>query len=488
MTAFLLVLFLPLFGVLSFIFIGRTRAVGYINLWLSVLIFLASILLTTQFLQNNQPLFFFHQQFMLDAFNLCLIDLTTFIFMTVAYFSLHYMHHSLQQERIKKTHLHLYYVMYQSFCFSLLLALTTNNIGLLWVALEAATLTTVLLVSLYRTPEAIEAAWKYFILCIVGIALALFGTIFVYFSARNIIVNPNDALLWSILFKQANLLNAPVIKIAFVFLLIGYGTKIGLVPLHYWLPDAHSESPAPMSALLSGLLLNVGLYALIRFKLLVDPILTHHTAGSLMIVFGLLSFITACFLLYRQKNIKRLFSYSSIEHMGLITFAFGLNSALATFAGLFYMIIHSLLKSGIFMTIGHVIQITKTQDMEKIRGLIQLQPTTGWCLLIGTLAISGLPPFALFNSEVMLFIATVQHHLGLCLLLLVGLLLSLGGLLRAIQPLVYGKSPQPETPTRLYSLPILLHLLLALIFSFYVPPFLSHLLSQATSLISGGQL
>lgn len=482
------VLLIPFIGLLLFACIGRARSIGYWNLIFSCLTFSASSALTVFFLSQNKTLFFFHQQFMIDSFNLCLIDLTTFIFMTVAYFSLHYMHHHVREERIHKAHLHLYYVMYQTFCFTLLLALSTNNIGILWVALEGATLATVLLVSLYRTPEAIEAAWKYFILCIVGIALALFGTILVYFSAKSAIIDNNEALLWSVLFQHASLLDANVIHIAFVFLLIGYGTKIGLVPMHYWLPDAHSESPAPMSALLSGLLLNVGLYALVRFKMLVDPVLERHTAGNLMMVFGLISFLVACLFLYRQRNIKRLFSYSSIEHMGLITFAFGANSSLATFAALFYMMMHSLIKSGLFMTVGYVIQLMKTQDMEKIRGLIQVQPLLGWSLLIGTLAISGLPPFGIFNCEVMLVASIISSHLVLSMILIIGFLLGLGGLLKHIQPMVYGQPRPEEAPIRIYFLPIGLHLTLALVLALYIPPFFYRLLVQATSLISGNPL
>ncbi|MBB1078260.1 hydrogenase 4 subunit F, partial [Rhodoferax sp. 4810] len=278
--------------------------------------------------------------------------------------------------------------MYQGFLFTMLVALSTNNLGILWVAVEGATLATVLLVSLYRTPESIEAGWKYFIICGVGISQALLGTILVYFAAVRIIPVHEDGLLWTVLQQHAGQMDAGVLSLAFVFLLVGYGTKVGLVPLHNWLPDAHSEGPTPMSAILSGLLLNIALYAVVRFKMLVDPALGNHLAGNMMMAFGMLSFSVAGLLLHRQNDVKRMFSYSSIEHMGLMTFAFGIGGPLATFGALLHMIVHSLTKSAIFITVGHATHVAGTQLMSQIRGLIRTQPFVGWGLLIGTCAIA----------------------------------------------------------------------------------------------------
>lgn len=276
-----------------------------------------------------------------DVFNVYLVALTAFVGLTTAIFSRPYMLHELERGRVNRKRLQLYHAMYQGFLLAMLLALVTNNLGILWVAMEAATLATVLLVSLYRTPESVEAAWKYFVLCGVGIAQALFGTVLVFFAAERVIENRDDALLWSVLHTHAGQLEPAVLTLAFVFLLVGYGTKVGLVPLHNWLPDAHSEGPTPMSAVLSGLLLNVALYALVRLKMLVDGSLESNLAGYLMMGFGLLSFMVASLFLHRQRDIKRMFSYSSIEHMGLMTFAFGLGGPLATFGALLHMTVHS---------------------------------------------------------------------------------------------------------------------------------------------------
>ena len=201
-----------------------------------------------------------------------------------------------------------------------------------------------------------------------------------------------------------------MLSLAFVFLLVGYGTKVGLVPLHNWLPDAHAEGPTPVSAVLSGLLLNVALYAVVRCKVLVDGALHTTFAGDLMMGFGLLSVVVAAFLLSRQKDIKRLFAYSSIEHMGIITFAFGMGGPVANFAGLLHMTVHSLTKSAIFFAVGHAAQKAGTQMMDDIRGLITISPTIGWGLMLGTLAILGMPPFGVFASEFLILTTAMREQ------------------------------------------------------------------------------
>src|SRR5439155_7714885 len=260
-------------------------------------------------------------QFFVDPFNVFLVALTAFVGFTTSIFSRPYMKIEQQHGRLTAARLRLYHSMFQLFNFTMLLALLTNNMGILWVALEAATLSTVLLVSLYRTRASLEAAWKYFILCGVGIAQALFGTILLYFAAeQHLGQNGMTALLWTHLNTVKGQLEPRVLGLAFVFLLVGYGTKVGLAPLHNWLPDAHAEGPTPVSAVLSGLLLNVALYAVVRCKVLVEGSLQSSFARELLMGFGLLSVVVAAFLLSRQKDVKRLFAYSSIEHMGIITF------------------------------------------------------------------------------------------------------------------------------------------------------------------------
>src|SRR5438874_4195669 len=259
-----------------------------------------------------------------DDLNNVFIVLTTFVGFTTSVFSASYIGHELEIGRLTSRHLRFYHAMYQLLMFAMNLGLTANNIGLMWVAIEMATLTTVLMVGIYRTHEALEAAWKYFILGSVGIALALFGTILVYMAARPVIGEGLDAMVWTVLVERAKGFDPALLNVAFVFLLLGYGTKVGLAPLHAWLPDAHAEGPTPISAVLSGLLLNVALYAVLRFKILLAVNPTAIAPGPLMVILGLVSCVFAAFMLYRRRDIKRMFAYSSIEHMGIIVFAFGM--------------------------------------------------------------------------------------------------------------------------------------------------------------------
>ena len=375
-------------------------------------------------------------------------------------------------DRLKAANLRLYHSMYQAFSFTMLLALTANNLGLMWVAVEGATLTTVLMVSLYRTHEAIEAAWKYFILCGVGIALALFGTILVYLTAQPSMGEGMAAMTWSELLPRAHEFRPQLLNLAFVFLLIGYGTKVGLAPLHAWLPDAHAEGPTPISAVLSGLLLNVALYAVLRFKILMAANAEAIAPGRLMIAMGLSSLIFAALMLYRRRDIKRLFAYSSIEHMGIITFAFGMGGPLANFAGLLHMTMHSLTKSAIFFAVGHIAQAKGTQKIADLRGLTVTHPALGWGLIIGVLAIAGLPPFGIFMSEFLVVTSTfarTSFHGLLAIPLAIGLLLAFGALILRLQGIAFGEPDGPGQPVSASLLPMYLHLALVLAAGLYLP-------------------
>ncbi|WP_020161205.1 hydrogenase 4 subunit F [Methylobacter marinus] len=483
MIAAYLVLLIPLTGMAFFALAGHRADSGAWNIRLNAVNLIATLWLAINVLREGTILSA-GKAFLIDPFNVYLIVLTAFVGLTTAIFSAPYMAHEMETGRLNDARLKLYHAMYQGFMLSMYLVLTTNNMGILWVAMEGATLATVLLVSLYRTPESVEAAWKYFILCGVGIAQALFGTILLYYAAEQI-GSEENALLWSVLYENADKLNPEVLKIAFVFLLIGYGTKIGLVPLHNWLPDAHSEGPTPMSAVLSGLLLNDALYAVVRNKMLVDGATQSDMAGFLMMGFGLLSFLVGALFLHRQKDIKRLFSYSSIEHMGMMTFAFGIGGPLATFAALLHMTVHSLTKSAIFVTVGHASQLAGTQNMEKIRGLIKTQPAIGWGLLIGTVSIAGFPPFGVFTSEFLVLLATMRSYPWLAPLLLLGIGIAFAGLFRHIQPIVYGDRPEGQQPIKANLWPVMIHLGLVLWLGLAIPGFLADWFSQATLLISG---
>jgi len=489
MTALMATVLTPLLAAIVLAIIRPLRVAGWINVGSSAVACAASLLLAWQVGQVGEIA---GATFRVDAFNVYLVALTALVGLTTSIFSRPYMQYVCESGMTSERGLRLYHSMYQAFMFTMLLALTTDNLGILWVAVEGATLATVLLVSLYRTPEAIEAAWKYFILCGVGIALALFGTVLTYFAARNLVSGADPGLTWSELYRQASGLEPVVMSLAFVFLLVGYGTKVGLVPMHQWLPDAHSEGPTPMSAVLSGLLLNVALYALVRLKMLVDGSLSSaenpHLAGQLLMGFGMVSFLVAGLFLHRQRDVKRMFSYSSIEHMGLMTFAFGLGGPLATFGGLLHMLVHSLTKSAIFVTVGHAAHIAGTQRIDRIRGLIRTQPAVGWSLLIAVAAIAGFPPFGVFTSEFLLLTATMNAQPWLTLALLSGLGIAFAGLFRHLQPMVYGTAPEGQQPVHANMIPVVFHLALVLWLGLAIPGFLADWLNRATVLISGSHL
>ncbi len=410
-----------------------------------------------------------------DDFSVVMLTLTTFVAFTSSLFSAGYVGYERCAGRLTSNGERLYHVMYQCLMFALNLALLANNIGLMWVAIELATLTAVLMVGLYRTPQALEAAWKYFMLGSVGVALALFGTILVYFAAAGAVGEGLEAMSWTVLVARAGAFEPSLLNLAFVFLLLGYGTKMGLAPMHAWLPDAHAEGPTPITAVLSGLLINVSLYVVLRFKMVLAASPQALPPGPLMIGLGLLSVTIATLMLYRRRDIKRLFAYSSIEHMGIAAFAFGMGGPLANFAGLLHMAMHSLTKSAIFFAVGHIVQVKGSQQISDIRGLSESHPVLGWGLTMGVLAIAGMPPFGVFTSEFMLISATFARAPVPTLILIAGLLVALGALLLRLNEMVFGEPVFSELaggkePFSGTVLPLTLHLILVLVAGLWLPP------------------
>ena len=405
-----------------------------------------------------------------DDLNVAFIVLSTFVGFTTSVFSGSYIAHELEVDRLTPAYLRFYHAMYQTLMFAMNLALLSNNIGLMWVAVELATLTTVLMVGIYRTPAALEAAWKYFLLGSVGIALALFGTILVYLAARSVVGEGLDAMAWNVLVERAADFDPALLNLSFVFLLLGYGTKVGLAPLHAWLPDAHAEGPTPISAVLSGLLLNVALFAVLRFKTIMSANPGALAPGPLMVSLGLLSVVFASFMLYRRHDIKRMFAYSSIEHMGIITFAFGMGGPLANFAGLLHMTLHSLTKSAIFFCVGHIAQVKGTQQMAEIRGLTVSHPVLGWGLVLGVVAIVGLPPMGIFTSEFLIVTSTFAREPVLAVVLGLSILVALGALLARLNGLAFGDPHGSSEPSKASYVPVFAHLALVFAAGIWLPP------------------
>jgi hydrogenase-4 component F len=458
----IMILLVPLLAAALLSFVSDYRLSARINVAASLLAFLAALL----------PLFdrpAAGPYLAVDDLNIVFILLNTFVGLTTSAFSASYIGHELASGRLTPSYLRFYHAMFQLMLFGMNLALLANNIGLMWVAVELATLTTVMMVGIYRTHEAIEAAWKYFILGSVGIALALFGTILIYIAARPVIGEDMGAMIWTVLITRARDFDPALLNVAFIFLLLGYGTKVGLAPMHAWLPDAHAEGPTPISAVLSGLLLNVALYALLRFKLLLAANPGAIAPGPLMIALGLVSLIFAAFMLYRRRDIKRMFAYSSIEHMGITVFAFGIAGPLGNFAGLLQMTMHSLTKSAIFFSVGHIAQVKGTQRIADMGGLTVSHPLLGWSLIAGVAAIAGLPPFGVFTSEFLLISSTFAVHPLLTVLLVAGLLISFGALFLRVVAVAFGEPRGPTAPATASYLPMAGHLALVLIAGVWLP-------------------
>jgi hydrogenase-4 component F len=316
------------------------------------------------------------------------------------------------------------------FTFTMLVAVTSNNVGVMWIAVEATTITSAMLIPLHVSKASVEASWKYILIGSIGIALAFGGTVLAYFDFVNLAGRQDAALNWTVLMTSASRLHPEVMQIAFVFILIGYGTKAGLAPMHTWLPDAHSEAPAPLSAMMSGVLLAVALYAVIRWEAVVNAAAGTGFTDGLFIALGVLSIVIAAFSLMIQRNFKRMLAYSSIEHMGLACVGLALGP-LGTFAAMLHLLNHTLAKSMMFFLAGRVLHRYGTTEIGEVSGLLKVMPWTGGLFAAGTLAVIGLPPFGLFISEFALFRAGFAAGrpwlMGLVLALLVVAFVSMIG-------------------------------------------------------------
>lgn len=329
------------------------------------------------------------------------------------------------------------------FLFTMMAVYLSANLGMMWIFVEATTLASALLVGFYNTEGAVEAGWKYLILCTVGIAFALFGTIALYLAAVRSGVNPESALDWATLMTAAPRFRGvqEVLKLAFVFVAVGYGTKIGFVPMHSWLPDAHAEAPSPISALLSAVLLNCALYALLRFDAITTLAIGHGFGRTLLLIFGGLSVMVAALLMVVQRNLKRLLAYSSIEHMGIVAIGVGLGGSLGLYGALLHTFNHSIAKTLLFFSAGNVRENFGTLQMERIRGMARTIPWTSTALVIGTVAIVGLPPFGLFVSEfVILTEAFTQSSFVIAIIVLIALSVVFGALLYHFQRMLSGEA------------------------------------------------
>ena len=384
-----------------------------------------------------------------------------------------------------------FYVLTPIFATGMLLVVLANNLGVMWAAVEVTALSSVLLVALYNRKTSLEAAWKYVMLGSVGLVLALFGTIFAYASA----INPNGgealpSFNWSHLLAMAPQLNPKLITLAFLFVLVGYGTKAGLAPMHTWLPDAHSEAPSPTSAMLSGVSLKIAVYALLRFHILTTACLGTAFSRHLLLGFGLFSMVLAGPFVLTQKNLKRMLAYSSLEHVGLICVGVGMNSPLTVFGALLHMGYHALTKPVLFFAAGNIHQHYHTLDFRRLGGgLARTMPVTALMLGLAAVAVSGLPPFGLFVSELTVVAGGfASHQAWVSLVMLAALIVVFCGVLTKLAGLILGTPRAGQPREQISAGPVLamgLPLAALLLFSFWLPGSLRQLLDLAVNIIRG---
>jgi hydrogenase-4 component F len=379
-----------------------------------------------------------------------------------------------------------FYPFFHLFVFTMLLAVTTDDVGVMWVAIEGTTLASVVLVNFERTRASLEASYKYVLICSVGIAVAFLGTVLVYFADVARFGVTEHALRWTTLRQLAPGLSPPVVEMAFVCLLVGYGTKAGLAPMHTWLPDAHSEAPAPVSAMMSGVLLAVGVYAILRFKPIVDVAAGPAVARRLLIGLGLASVAVAAAFLWNPRSYKRMLAYSSVEHLGLVSLGLGFGGLWGIAGAMLHIANHALVKSVLFVLSGRIRSAYTSIEIADVRGLLARLPVTGRLFLAAMLALMGLPPFGLFISEVMIFGAGfAQGHVVVPALALGLVVIAFAGLLRALQRMLYAEDAERGTePGAWATVPLVAALVLLLMTGLAWPPGLADALVGITSVVA----
>lgn len=430
--------------------------------------------------------------FYMDALSGYILFITTLAFFLVSFYSISYFGEELRRKVISLNKLKLYYTLTNAFVLSMIVALTTQNMGVMWIAIEATTLASAFLVGFYNNKRAIEAAWKYLIICSVGIAFALMGIILLFYSSTVQLGGSKLlGLSWSFLVQNATALDPSILKIAFIFILIGFGTKVGFSPMHTWLPDAHSQAPSPVSALLSGVLLNTAMYGIIRVMTIVNKSLGSSSyTGNLLLFLGILSIGTAAIFVLVQHDYKRILAYSSIEHMGIIALGLGICTPVSIFAALYHTFNHAMTKSMLFLATGNVYLKYHTKKISSIRGLIKTMPITGIVFCLGIFAIIGMPPFGVFMSEFNTVVAAIfSKNYTVAALLLIFLSMVFAGFIKQLIKMFYGKNLNNEIKKGEIDLigPIVLVALLCIniFIGIYIPGPFKSLLNNITEIILG---
>ncbi|MEI8349528.1 MAG: hydrogenase 4 subunit F [Candidatus Omnitrophota bacterium] len=470
-----LLMMLGALGINNIRVLGRLNAFGY-----AVILGYAAFLAYTL----KQPLVLFNF-FYIDALSAFFLFVIALVTSAAALFSIEYIAKDLAAGAFSQKKAKGYYLLFNLFSLSMFFVPVVNNLGMVWVGIELTTLASAFLVGFYNNKASLEAAWKYIIICSVGIIFALFGTIIFYYTASH--HAGINSLNWTDMAAGAKNLNANIVKIAFLFILVGYGTKAGLAPMHTWLPDAHSQAISPVSAMLSGVLLKTALYAILRFNVITNICVGSQYTSRLFILFGLISLGVACLFLLVQKHIKRFFAYSSIEHVGIISVGFGIGGSLGFYAALLHIFNHAVTKSLLFFAAADVVKKYKKDNMHIIKGVVNALPFTGIMLVLGMFAIAGMPPFSIFFSELLILIAGFSKGAyAVSSLLLLFIVVIFGAIIFHLSQILFGKKPQDMPVGREAASSKLAFIILMIcmcVVGFRVPAFLHSLISLAAAVL-----
>jgi len=415
-------------------FVIRSPRFGeQINLLASIVVFVTALPLTIW--SGGGPYRFLNDYVVLDLPGAWVILCTAVVYGLASIYAVGYMRLLGEDHRLWA-----FYALFSGFALTILLSAIMNNAGLYWIAIELTTLVSTFLVGFERAPESIEAAWKYIILVSAGISLALLGTVLFYWSG-SFVLGPTYPMTWDALRNAAPKMNAALVVLSYLLVLVGYGTKVGLAPMHSWLPDAHSESPAPISAMLSGALLNGAMLGIVRFLSIADAAQDGVLARTALVAFGVVSLLVGALFIVRQDGVKRLMAYSSVEHMGVLALGFGFGGPLGIAGALYHMLNHSLNKSLMFFGAGNVMRSFGSKQIADIRGVWARQPVHGALWLAGAAAITGAPPFGLFLSEIVILRAGFERGFGWAVYaMLVLLIVIFIGFLNHFRDMYFGGS------------------------------------------------
>jgi hydrogenase-4 component F len=486
---------LPCIGTVLLIFCPKATWLGILQLVINSLLLLTIFGLIGGILHNGAA-FYLNDIAYLDALSGWMLLLIGLIGFLASLFAKRYMLNDEEEKITNPWKLKIFYGLFNCFLLCLLAMVTLNSLGGYWIAIEASTIITAFLVGFYSKKEPVEAAWKYIILCTVGIAFALIGIVLTYYAVMQAHGSTTQGLNFSYLMTLGNTLDPNIIKAAFVFILIGLGTKAGLAPLHNWLPDAHSEAPTPVSALLSGVLIKCSFYGLIRYALFTNTVIDNHFTHQLFLFFGLLSLGLSVPFILLQKNVKRLLAYSSLEHVGIMAIGLGFGSPLALLGVLFHMLNHALGKSLLFFAVGNISFKFHSKHIPHITSAIHAMPITGSLMLLGALGLAGAPPFSVFISEFFIVWGGLQgHHWVASGLFVLFLTIAFAGFSYQFIQMAFGPKALPSEVTGTTTIQtgelntssivaMLIPLLLLLLLTWWMPPPLATLLNQAVAIIT----